>query len=69
MCSAKTDVDHLVLTEVGDAIGDMEINEWSELLTNEQEIAVAQHVPVSLAITNHPKRVNGKFKRGDPIKT
>ena len=66
MCSTKPDVDHLVLTEAGgvDGIGDVEINEWSELLTNEQEIAVTQRIPVSLAsITDNARRINGKFKR------
>ena len=69
MCSAKRDVDPLIRKEVGDVgIGEMEINEWSELLTNEQEIGMTHHVPVSLAsITHHSKKINGKFKRGDGI--
>ena len=67
--SAKGDVDHLVLTEGGEGIGEMEVNEWSELLTNEQNIAVAHHVQPTIyhANSNHHKRGNGKFKRCDPL--
>ena len=70
MCSTKPVVDHLVLTETGsDNIGDVEINEWSELLTNEHEIAITRNNPVSLtAITESSRKINGKFKRAaEPI--
>ena len=70
MCSTKPVVDHLVLTETGsDGIGDVEINEWSELLTNEHEIAITRNIPVSLAaITESSRRINGKFRKvAEPI--
>ena len=69
MCSTKA-VERLVLTETGsDNIGDVEINEWSELLTNEHEIAITRNTPVTLAaITENSRKINGKFKRAaEPI--
>lgn len=71
MCSTKADVDNLALRDgaTSDGIGDMEINEWSGLLTNEQEIAVTQHIPVTLTMItdDNIKRANAKFHRNDSI--
>ena len=56
MCSTKA-VERLVLTETGsDNIGDVEINEWSELLTNEHEIAISRNTPVTLAAITENSR-------------
>ena len=65
MCSKKPDVDHLVRTETAEGIGYIEIDEWSGLLTNEQEIAVNQNSPRSFIITDSAKRANGKPKRNE----
>ena len=65
MSSDTADVNHLVLgggVGRGESIGDVEVNEWSELLTNEQEIAVAH--PVSFP--HQHKKMDGKFKNGEP---